>query len=407
MHILMVADGRSPITQRWCKAVAALGHQITLVSTFPCPTLAYHQSTHVLPVAFANLAGSQSGSGKPGERPGALRRAVSRSRGLFLSGRYVLGPLTLPRYGRELRRIIAETKPDLVHALRVPFEGMLAAYTPPEIPLVVSIWGNDLTYHARGSLLMRALTEQTLRRADGLLADARRDLRLGQLWGFQAERPSLAVPGGAGIDLAEMHRLRATSEQSFSDLLPAGVPLVVNPRGFRPGSVRNDVFFQAIPLVLERMPKTYFTCTAMAGQAEALQWIERLKIWGHIRLLPHLPQSQLWDLFNHASVLVSISAHDGTPNSFLEGLACGCFPVVGDIESLREWVIPGVNGYLVPPDNPAALAEALVSALSRPELRSAAAEYNLRLIQTRAEASLVRAQIEVFYNRLVSKPPTG
>ena len=71
---------------------------------------------------------------------------------------------------------------------------MLAAYTPPEIPLAVSTWGNDLTYHGRGSPLMRSFTIRTLRRADGLLADAQRDLRLGRQWGFDPEKPVLEVP---------------------------------------------------------------------------------------------------------------------------------------------------------------------------------------------------------------------
>jgi len=404
MHILLVADGRSPITRRWVGALVALQHQVSLVSTFPCDEVAGVADLHVLPVAFAGLGGSQVGV-PGGATPGRSRQLVSRFRPVFMSGRYFLGPLTLPFYARRFRRLVDEIKPDLVHALRIPFEGMLAAQTPASIPLAVSIWGNDLTYHANGSPWMKAYTLRTLRRADGLLADARRDIRLGQLWGFLPEKPALVVPGGAGIDLAEMHRLRAKFVESFADLLPAGVPLVVNPRGFRPGSVRNDIFFQAIPLVLERKPKAFFVCTGMAGQPEALRWVQQLKLDGHIRLLPYLPQPQLWDLFVRANTFVSVSAHDGTPNSFLEGIACGCFPIVGDIESLREWVTPGLNGFLVESDKPQALADALVVALDNPELLAGAAEKNLQLISQRAEAGMVRAQIEIFYQRLVGQAP--
>ena len=399
MHILLVADGRSPITRRWVRAVVALQHQVTLVSTFPCSAVDGVSALHVMPVAFAGMGGSQVGvAGAPS--PGRSRQLVSRFRSVFLSARYYLGPLSLLFFARRFRRLIAEVKPDLVHALRIPFEGMLASQTPASIPIAVTIWGNDLTYHALGSPWMKALTLMTLRRANGLLADAHRDIRLGQLWGFAAERPALVVPGGAGIDLGEMHRLRAQFVESFADLLPAGVPMVVNPRGFRPGSVRNDVFFQAIPLVLERKPKVFFVCTGMAGQPEALRWVQQLKLEGHIRLLPFLPQPQLWDLFVRANIFVSVSAHDGTPNSFLEGIACGCFPVVGDIESLREWVTPGGNGFLVEPHKPQALADALVVALDNPDLLSNAAEKNLQLIRQRAEAGMVRAQIEIFYQRL-------
>jgi len=76
---------------------------------------------------------------------------------------------------------------------------------------------------------------------------------------------------------------------------------------------------------------------------------------------------------------------------------------VGDIESLREWVTPGLNGFLVESDKPQALADALVVALDNPELLAGAAEKNLQLIRQRAEAGMVRAQIEIFYQRLVGQ----
>ena len=176
---------------------------------------------------------------------------------------------------------------------------------------------------------------------------------------------------------------------------------MVNPRGIRPDYVRNDVFFEAIPLVLRRQPQTCFICPAMEGQAPALKWVSQFKINSAVRLLPHLTQAQLWDLFHLSDVTVSVSVHDGTPNTLLEAMACGCFPIVGDLESLREWITPGINGLVVEPDNPQALAEALLLALDRPDLRQTAADINLDLIRQRAEINYVRAQAQVFYERLV------
>ena len=46
-------------------------------------------------------------------------------------------------------------------------------------------------------------------------------------------------------------------------------------------------------------------------------------------------------VFQGARVAVSPSTHDGTPNTLLEAMSCGSFPVAGDIESLREWIEPG------------------------------------------------------------------
>lgn len=401
MHILLVADGRSPITRRWVQGLLAIKHEISLVSTFPCAEIPDVREMYILPIAFAGLGGSQVGDHEDFYPIlGKLRQVVSQFRSFFLAGRYFFGPLTLLFYARQFRRLVGKVKPDIIHALRIPFEGMLASFTSSNIPLVVSVWGNDLTLHGRGSRWMRSLTARTLSRANGLLADTKRDLRIAHQWGFPADRPYMVLPGGGGINLVEINHVRTGIVDYSIDALPNDAPLVVNPRGFRPGSIRNDVFFRAIPLVLERLPNVFFICPAMAEQKRALRWVQRLNLKGHVRLLPFLPQEQLWKLFTQAEISVSISTHDGTPNSLLEAMACGCFPIAGDIESLREWIVPGVNGMLVEPEKPQALAEALILALTNPALRNSAAEYNLRMIRERTEVRFVRSQMVIFYRRL-------
>jgi glycosyltransferase involved in cell wall biosynthesis len=402
MHILLVADGRSPITRRWISSIRPFGYRITLVSTFPCAQVDGIEATYVLPVAFGSLAGNQAGSGaaNPSRANQGPRRAVARFRSVFLAARYFLGPLTLPAYGGKLRRMVNNLLPDLVHALRIPFEGMLASYIPPEVPLAVSVWGNDLTLHTAGSAMMRRMTQKVIERANGLAADTARDIRLGRMLGFREDGPALVVPGSGGIELSEIERIRFNRFDPLTDFLPAGVPLVVNPRGFRPGSVRNDVFFASIPLVLQRNPKVAFVCPAMAGQPEAVQAQKRYGLERSLYLLPYLPQAHLWDLLMRSTVMASISQHDGTPNSLLEAMACGCFPVAGDIESVREWITPGSNGLLVEPSHPAGVAEAILMALESPGLRKKAAEVNQRLIRERAEIGVVREKIKTFYEGL-------
>jgi hypothetical protein len=359
----------------------------------------------IMPVAFGWLAG-EPGSTRSGAAkglPAAVKSLIGRARSLFMKGRYLFGPITIFFYAPAFYHAIQAFQPDLVHALRIPFEGMLASFGPSQVPFAVSIWGNDLTLHARGSSLMSSLTRRVLHRACGLLADARRDLRLANEWGLDPACPTLEVPGSGGIDLVEISRARDTLPYHLVDSLPAGVPLVINPRGLRPGSVRTDTFFKAIPLVLKHAPQATFLCPAMDGQVEAQRWLDRLEIGARVRLMPALSQAALWDLFHRAEVLISVSEHDGTPNSVLEGMACGCFPIVGDIESLREWITGGLNGLLVDPGDPVALANAILQAINDPDLRCRAAEINHQIIADRAEVSKIREEIEKFYRAVVKK----
>lgn len=410
MRLLILADGRSPITLNWLKAVKGLGHEVILVSSYPCKKPPQADVFHILPIAFsgfargkggqsAGTAGAHSNTERAGGRSGILRQF----RGLLLRMRYRLGPISLPVYGLQLQKIIEQTKPDLVHALRIPFEGMTLSFCRMKVPFAVSVWGNDITLHAGGSREMKSLTRRTLEMASGLAADTARDIRLGHSWGFPDDKPVLVAPGSGGINSGSV-RLTAEKHSDDWQRLPRMENLVINPRGFRPGSVRNDTFFRSIPIVVRQLPGTLFVCCSMQGQPEAEAWLDELQIRRNTVLLPTVPQGSLWGLFHKADVSVSVSEHDGTPNSLLEAMTIGCFPIAGDIESIREWIVPGVNGILVDPNDPELLASAIINALMNPQLRKDAAEINRKIIQERAEFERVQTKIELFYNRCLEIP---
>jgi len=399
VHILLIADGRSSITRNWIRMLKGLRYQISLISTFPYSPIPGMEHQYTLPLAFSSLAGSQVQK-KTGGSQSWFKGQIARFRPLLLRLRALAAPLTLKKYQKSYLRIIEEVQPDLVHALRIPFEGMLTAVTPQKIPLVVSIWGNDLTFHARTSFLMARHTRKVLQRADGLLADASRDLRLAGKWGLRAGIPAAVLPGSGGLDFQEISQaIQRTSELSFE--LPDDRPIVVNPRGFRPGSVHQEVFFHCLPKVLESVPQALFVCPGMQDQPQAMRWINDLNLDKNVLLLPYLPQEQLWELFSRSQVYVSLSSHDGTPNTFLESLACGCFPVVGDIESLREWLKDGKNGLLVDPKDANTASAAILRALQDQKMRRKAKQINNGVLKDRADIHIVREQARKLFEKLI------
>jgi glycosyltransferase involved in cell wall biosynthesis len=399
MRLAFIADGRSPTTQGWTSLFTERGHDVHLISTFRCAPLPGIASLHFISVAF-------SGMGKQGERGEFHAPGGTQGIGLRSAMRHWLGPLTLPRAAKHVRKLLETLEIDLVHSLRIPFEGMLGALAQPKIPLVASVWGNDFTLHARSSPGMKYHTRKALSRVDALHADCKRDIRLAADWGFQPDRPTLVLPGGGGVVRSlfkpaspAMESLRPEVRKQLEDL-PDDRPIVVNPRGFR-AYVRNDTFFRAIPGVVERIPEAIFLCPAMSGNEQAIRWLDHLTLGQSVRLLPKLSQEEMAMIFRMSTVMVSPSEHDGTPNTFLEAIACGCFPVVGDLESLREWVTDGENGYLVDPDNPTALAQATSRALMNARLRQQASKINQDLVDERADRDRVAISAEQFYKKLL------
>ena len=117
MKILFVIDARSPIAANWVRHFVDQGDDVYIASTFPCYLDFPVRRLEVTPVAFSSVK-------KPSRNPGS---ASARSLGLRSAFRHWFGPLTIRRASLKLRRYIEDVKPDLVHALRVPYEGMLAA----------------------------------------------------------------------------------------------------------------------------------------------------------------------------------------------------------------------------------------------------------------------------------------
>ncbi|MCW5875196.1 MAG: glycosyltransferase [Anaerolineales bacterium] len=387
MRILFVADGRSPITQQWLRYFIEQKHEVHLASTFACEPQAGLASWQHSPVAYS---GAVSGEAKSATR--GLHALLPT--GLRTTLRNLAGPLTLPRAASGLESVISQVKPQLVHALRIPYEGMLAAAALPRspLPLLLSVWGNDFTLHARSTPLMAAATRRALRRADGLLADTQRDLHLAHQWSLPAGTPTLAVPGNGGVRSDIFHPAKQ----------PVTAPRLINPRGLR-AYVRNDVFFKAIALVTLQMPDLHVECPAMHGEPQAEAWVRQQGLQSHVTLLPKLPPTELAEAYRRAQLMVSPSTHDGTPNTLLEAMACGLLPVAGDLDSIREWITPGENGLLVDPNDAGALAAAILRGLGDAALRSKAASHNATLIAERADYYSGMRRAEAFYQAILSR----
>jgi glycosyltransferase involved in cell wall biosynthesis len=379
MKILYVADGRSPIAQNWIRHFVERGDNVYLASTFACSLDFPVKELEITPVAFSSV---QKATQRPGTRS-------ARTVGLRTAIRQWFGPFTIRRAADRLRGFIERVRPDIVHAMRIPYEGMMAADAYTGAPLIVSTWGNDFTLHAASTRLMEHYTQWTMKVADALHADCHRDVRLAYQWGLAKDKLSLVMPGNGGI----------RTDVFYPPQKPIEEPVIINPRGFRP-YVRNDVFFEAIPLVLAKHPNAKFLFALMAGEEQAEAWVRELGVKDSVELLPPLTHAQMADVFRRAQIVASPSVHDGTPNSLLEGIACACFPVAGDLESIREWIAPNENGLLFDANNVHSIADAICTAIENNNLREKATTLNHEIIFTRAkyEANMKRA--EEFYEKV-------
>ncbi|MGB3313510.1 MAG: glycosyltransferase family 4 protein [Albidovulum sp.] len=105
-------------------------------------------------------------------------------------------------------------------------------------------------------------------------------------------------------------------------------------------------------------------------EAELAAQVDRLALSRHVTLAGALPQERLVERIEEATLAVlackvtKSGDRDGLPTVLLEAMARGLPVVTTTVSGGPEIVLPDITGKLCPPDDPAALAEAIAAVLA-------------------------------------------
>lgn len=133
-----------------------------------------------------------------------------------------------------------------------------------------------------------------------------------------------------------------------------------------------EVLIEAWGAVAARLPHARLTIAGRGPMEAALRArVASLGIAGSVRFAGHLTRAELRRQMDAATCLVLPSRNEGLGRVVVEAMARGR-PVVGTAAGgIPELVDDGATGRLVPMDDPAALAAALVEVLAEPERAAA------------------------------------
>jgi glycosyltransferase involved in cell wall biosynthesis len=231
-------------------------------------------------------------------------------------------PALLASFVRAARRVDA----DLLHAHWLP-SGWVAARTGK--PYVVQVWGTDVELARRAPRLARGVLRgaRLVIAASTALAESARAL------GAQEVR---VIP--SGVDLPP----EVGEEASPPEILYAG--------RLSPEKGVEELVAAADGLKL-----------VVAGDGP-----QRARVPGALGFVPH---DELQGLYARAAVVACPSRREGFGVACLEAMAHGRPVVATDVGGLRDLVVDGETGLVVPPRDPAALRAALDRLLADPALR--------------------------------------
>ncbi|MEW6378178.1 MAG: glycosyltransferase family 4 protein [bacterium] len=201
-----------------------------------------------------------------------------------------------------------------------------------------------------------------------------------------------------GIDLHRFFRDRDQVMQEQGAMKEDSSPLIGMVACFKPQKSPLD-FIRMAERVSRVFPKARFMMVGdgqlrpqIRSLAQRLSLSDRLVLAGWRedveRILPEL------------DVLVLTSLWEGLPLVLVEATAAGIPIVATDIDGNREIVRNGINGYVVPPRNPAAMAERVISALQHPEQLAYTGKAQRFLVQGFDLHHMIR-QLELLYQEIM------
>ncbi len=270
----------------------------------------------------------------------------------WAGGRGVFSWVDVPRLVHDLRRVIRETQPDLIHAGPVQTCAFLVALSGFR-PLLTMSWGFDLMQDAERNAWWRWVTRYTLRRSTFFVSDAQVTRDRATARGMD---PRCTAVFPWGVDLA--HFKPRTARRSHT---PPFV-LFCN-RSWEP-RYGVDVLARAFVEVARQRQDVSLLLLGGGSQAQAIrqilaggQVLERVQFPGQVS------QTELPRWYGMGDLYISPSHVDGSSVSLMEALACALPPLVSDIPANREWVVDGVNGWLFPDGDVRALADRILRIL--------------------------------------------
>ncbi|MDN5762254.1 MAG: glycosyltransferase [Microlunatus sp.] len=133
---------------------------------------------------------------------------------------------------------------------------------------------------------------------------------------------------------------------------------------------------------------------------------DRHGVADRVQLLPQLPRHAVPALLRSADVVVCVPWYEPFGIVPLEAMACGRPVVASAVGGMLDTVIPGHTGALVPPKDPAAVADAVHQLLDDPARREQYGRNGVEWIHSRYTWERVAEQTVEAYRRTVGARPS-
>jgi glycosyltransferase involved in cell wall biosynthesis len=269
-----------------------------------------------------------------------------------------------------IRKAIRAIHPDVLDVHGISTYGAYGLYPLKQYPYLATIYGPDLTMHARNYRLLAHMAKLCFRRAARIFSSTPTTLDvIREVCGQDFREKFVARSWGIHTEvlLKDAAARRRTIREEFG--VPEGTRIVLHNRQFTPFWHIDQILEAAQALLAQRSDLLFwFVCpvTNSMGKAFIEKKQNELTSAGlRDRIVLHGPQDyERMISFMHASDLyLCMGTNDQLSSSVLEAMCCGLIPVLHDLPAYHEVIQHKANGFLVPRITPQILEQQLVEIL--------------------------------------------
>jgi glycosyltransferase involved in cell wall biosynthesis len=302
----------------------------------------------------------------------------------------------------DVRRLYRRLKPELVHhvALEPTVIGSVAALGLP-LRTLNALAGLGFVFTSRNArarltgFVVRGLFRFLLARRNAAVLVQNEDDRAAiAALGISPDRVFL-IPG-SGIDADQLVPL----SEPAGPMTAGFVGRLLDDKGIRTLIAAHEILRRRgrpVRLLLAGEPDRANPASIPPDEIASWKAREGVEVLGQV--------ADIREVWAAAHIAVLPSRREGLPKSLLEAAACGRAIVATDVPGCRVIARDGVNALLVPPDDPAALAEAIDVLARDPVLRQTFANAGRRMVEEEFSSARVGGETVALYNKLLENRP--
>jgi glycosyltransferase involved in cell wall biosynthesis len=293
-----------------------------------------------------------------------------------------------------LEKIILEIQPDIVHSFELqtcslPILKTMEKFS--EIKWLYSCWGTDIYKYQNSHSHIKNISK-LLNRVNFLHTDCLRDFKLAARFGFSGKFLGV-VPGGAGFKINQLQRFA----------LPLHERKIILIKGYQHYHGRGLNVIKAIELLKSHIDNKY-EIIVFGAHPHVISYINSQELNFKVYAQNSITHTELLKLMGKTLLYIGNSVSDGIPNTLLEAIVMGAFPIQSNPGGASAEIIKhNINGLLIEnAENIDEIRELIFYFLENLSINSKARTFNSNLAIERLDYAINQKKIINMYDCIIN-----